>query len=177
MTCPALAAVFIAPDPECVSGERSWGEPMAEAGARILGERLRSVRRLEGPARRGERDSVHDMRVAVRRLRAVYSLFRRYFAGDDRSGLRAGSRRLGRLLGQVRDTEVLLAGCFAAAVRLPEADLAGFQARMEERRAAGRVGLLDYLDSSAYQDLHSRFERLIERNQRDGRDENALLAS
>ena len=127
--------------------------------------------------RRAERDSVHDMRVAVRRLRAVYSLFRPYFAGNERSGLSGGSRRLGRLLGEVRDMEVLLAGCSAAAKRLPEADLAGFRARLEERRAAGRVRLLDYLDSGAYQDLHNRFERLIERNQRSGQDDNTRLSA
>jgi CHAD domain-containing protein len=158
-----------APNP--ASSQQSYAAPanetMAQAGARILGDRLRVIRGYEAAVRRSEREAVHDMRVSVRRLRAVYSLFRRFYDPGDRSGLRAGLRRLGRFLGEVRDMEVLLADCAQAVSRLPDADLAGFEARLDERRAVARVRLLSYLDSDDYQRLHERFQRLIQRYQTD----------
>jgi len=51
---------------------------------------------------------VHKMRVATRRLRSVFVIFNDYFDARSTKGLRRSLRRLGKLLGNVRDRDVLL---------------------------------------------------------------------
>ncbi len=54
--------------------------------------------------RNGDPDSIHDARVATRRIRAIVGVL-----GDDRADHGAfadGMRRLGRALGEVRDLDV-----------------------------------------------------------------------
>ena len=55
----------------------------------------------------GAVEAVHQMRVACRRLRAAFSLFRRFLPDDETEAFRAGFREIGRALGAVRDIDVL----------------------------------------------------------------------
>jgi CHAD domain-containing protein len=78
--------------------------PLAVAGPLLVRARLADVRRLEAAfAADGEPDAVHDMCVAVRRLRAALAL-----AGDRTLRALAGAvRALQDALGEVRDAQVL----------------------------------------------------------------------
>jgi CHAD domain-containing protein len=146
------------------SGAESPGtQSMATAGVRLMSARLAAIRDLERSVRRDQHDAVHDMRVATRRLRVIFPLFRPFYDRGDRSGLEGGLRRLARLLGDIRDMEVMLADCRAASARLEDADLAGFEAKIDERRATGRVRLLAHLGSDDYAEFNRRFDRLFER--------------
>lgn len=86
------------------------GVGQAEAFRAIVRECLRQYRRNED-ALRATRDAeaLHQLRVALRRLRAALSLFRPTVRGRDYQALREGLRWLGGRLGPARDLDVLLA--------------------------------------------------------------------
>ncbi len=54
-------------------------------------------------------EAVHQMRVAVRRLRSVLGLFNRVFPCNDFEALRAQAQRIAAVLGEARDWDVLIA--------------------------------------------------------------------
>ncbi|WP_210478899.1 CHAD domain-containing protein [Naasia sp. SYSU D00948] len=59
---------------------------------------------------RGEREALHDVRVAVRRLRSILRAAAPAFDGETANRLEARLQDLGRDLGTARDREVLAAG-------------------------------------------------------------------
>jgi CHAD domain-containing protein len=109
-------------------------------------------------------EAVHDMRVAVRRLRVAFALFTSWYDKRDIRGFEGELRRLGRRLGSVRDGEVLLQNARAAAQELPQADLSGLLTRWEADHAAAKVRLLDYLDCPSFGRFRNRFESFLERD-------------
>ncbi|HKX16459.1 MAG TPA: CHAD domain-containing protein, partial [bacterium] len=82
-------------------------DTMAEAARKTLWRHWKRAREAEPRARDGgDTEGVHDLRVAVRRLRVAFRVFRDYL---DREATRPLRRRLGRtarLLGAVRDLDV-----------------------------------------------------------------------
>jgi CHAD domain-containing protein len=99
---------------------------------------------------------VHDMRVASRRLRTALEVFADEIPADVRDSLFADLRRVGRALGRVRDTDVLLqriAVMRAAAPSLERPALDVFARSLEIARARARVRLLERLESDRYADL------------------------
>ena len=91
---------------------RLGGEPLWQVGFEALRKQLANVREQIAPVRAGDdAEAVHQMRVAIRRLRTMASLL-----GDTpafRQGrvarLRRRLRPLARWLGDVRDLDILLA--------------------------------------------------------------------
>ncbi len=81
-----------------------------EAFAVIAGSCIRHYRLNEALLLRdGGVEAVHQARVAIRRLRSAFSLFRPLFAGDDRAEpIAAELRWLAGQLGDIRDIDVLL---------------------------------------------------------------------
>ena len=99
----------------------------------------------------GDEDAVHDMRVAVRRLRSTLRTFRGLLGPPRRaSPLRAELRWLGARLGPVRDTQVMAAR-LADAVHAEPADLVlgPVAARISSRFAADLATALDELRRGA----------------------------
>jgi inorganic triphosphatase YgiF len=85
------------------------------SGARAFVEIARNcasqLRANEEPARQGEDpEGIHQMRVAVRRLRALVGIFRDDLDGPVHAFLSAGLRWLQRQLGPARDWDVFIAG-------------------------------------------------------------------
>lgn len=82
----------------------------AEAFVAIAGSCIRHYRLNEALLlQSGAVEPVHQARVALRRLRSAFSLFRPLFAGDDRAALLAAELRwLAGELGTIRDIDVLL---------------------------------------------------------------------
>jgi inorganic triphosphatase YgiF len=54
----------------------------------------------------GSMEGVHQMRIAIRRLRALLALFRPYLAREEEFGFTETLRQLGRILGEARDWDV-----------------------------------------------------------------------
>ncbi|MGR6317287.1 CYTH and CHAD domain-containing protein [Micromonospora soli] len=115
----------------------------------------------------GDEEAVHDVRVAVRRLRSTLRTFRGLWDRRESESLRAELRWLGGQLGPVRDSQVMAAR-LAGAVRAEpdELVLGPVAARIAERFAADlAVALAELrtaLDSDRYADLLRRLDALLE---------------
>ena len=93
--------------------------PVAEAFARIAGH-LTDVMLYWAPAAAAGTDGpepVHQMRVAMRRLRSAATVFRRVAACPELDAARAGLKSLSARLGPARDWDVFCAGTGAAVGR------------------------------------------------------------
>ncbi|MFC0407397.1 CYTH and CHAD domain-containing protein [Roseomonas elaeocarpi] len=99
----------------------------AEAGFRaVVASGLRHLLANLPAARAGEVEGIHQMRVAIRRLRAALRLFRPVLAPEAERGFEAELRRLGQVLGAARDWDVFCTETLPeAAAQLEEAAPAG----------------------------------------------------
>lgn len=107
-------------------------------------------------------EDVHQARVATRRLRSDLRTFRHLLDPDWTRSLRHDLRDVGRGLGAVRDTEVLLDRLRAHAERLPVADQGPAKRiiqRLLQRWDEARAELLDALAGPQYVEL---LDRLVE---------------
>jgi CHAD domain-containing protein len=120
---------------------------------------------LESAVRADRFDSVHQMRVATRRLRAAFRTFGQIIPPGDSEHLTAELHWLGRELGPARDAEVLAAHLRESLRPTPPELLIGpVQARVQgyfaPRRAAARAALLEALDSARYTRLLAELDRV-----------------
>jgi CHAD domain-containing protein len=120
---------------------------------------------LEPMVRADEPDSVHQMRVATRRLRAALRSFGVVIPRSRSAGVAAELKWLGGMLGPVRDGEVLPGHLRASLRSVPvELLIGGVQARVQghfsPRRAAAYAELIEALDSPRYAALLAELDRL-----------------
>ena len=104
-------------------------------------------------------EGVHQARVATRRLRSDLHTFAPLLDPVWADGLRAELQWLGRLLGRVRDADVLLERLELQGTRLPRPDRAGvgrLTAQLQASRAHDRTELLDAMVSPRYLALLDR---------------------
>jgi CHAD domain-containing protein len=130
---------------------------------RAHAERLKA---LDPFVRLDEPDSVHQMRVASRRLRSTLRSFRHILRQDATSGLAADLKWLGGVLGAARDGEVLAAHLRSGLRQAPvELRIGPVEARIQGHfssvRAAARTELLAALDSDRYFLLLDDLDRLL----------------
>jgi CHAD domain-containing protein len=124
-----------------------------------------TLKTLEPAVRAEEFDSVHQMRVETRRLRAVLRTFGQVIPRTDSEHLAAELHWLGRELGAARDAEVL-AGHLRDSLRPipPELLIGPVQARVQghfaPRRAAARANLIEALGSPRYATLLAELDRV-----------------
>jgi inorganic triphosphatase YgiF len=78
----------------------------AEAFRRIIGVTLANLLANQPAATSGRMEGVHNMRIAIRRLRAALVLFRPHLEPYAYARLAAALRHLGRVLGEARDWDV-----------------------------------------------------------------------
>jgi CHAD domain-containing protein len=98
-------------------------------------------------------EDVHQARVATRRLRSALRTFRPLLDEDRVRSLREELRWAANLLGEVRDTDVLLGRLRAQSDRLPEPDRTAatlLLRRLETERDEARARLLDGFRSERY---------------------------
>jgi CHAD domain-containing protein len=93
-------------DGEALTREGAEGAAAAVVLAR-LEEQLAEMKRLDAQVRLDLPDSVHQMRVAMRRLRSALATFRPLLDADTTQPLRDELRWVGRVLGAARDAEVM----------------------------------------------------------------------
>lgn len=101
----------------------------------------------------GDVNSVHDMRVAVRRLRVALSNFTVCIHKEDRKRLRSRLENLAEALGVVRDMDVMIASLKA----LPrtrfdqeKSAVSGLISRLRARRRLRLRALMKYLTGEEY---------------------------
>ena len=122
---------------------------------------------LELAVSKDKPDSVHQMRVTARRLRAALQSFGGIVSEPDTRQLRAELKWLGGGLGGARDTEVLARHLHASLAGIPtELVLGPAQAQITAHfaplEASSRKAVLDALDSDRYNTLRTALGRLID---------------
>jgi CHAD domain-containing protein len=142
--------------------------PSAPAGEVVLAYlRIQAgvLTSLEPQVRADEYDSVHQMRVATRRLRATLRSFGQVIPRSRGEKLAAELKWLGGLLGVARDAEVIPEH-LQATLRLTPIELligpvlARVQGHFAPRRAAAREELIEALDGSRYREMLAALEEL-----------------
>jgi CHAD domain-containing protein len=100
----------------------------------------------------GNVNSVHDMRVAVRRLRVALSNFAVCVAKKDRKRLRSSLENLADALGGVRDMDVMIASLKNSLTPRPdqEKSVTALISRLRARRRSRLRSLMNYLDGEEY---------------------------
>ncbi len=141
-------------------------DSMGEAGRKVLHFHFMRMLAHEPGTRAGEDiEELHDMRVATRRMRAAFRVFAPYFKARAVRPYVAGLRRTARVLGAVRDLDVLVHKAREYLATLPPEQVHDldplFSAWQEERRRA-RKRLLAYLDSAKYRDFVEAFRLFLE---------------
>jgi CHAD domain-containing protein len=150
--------------------QRKLDDPAApdtpfEALRSHLREQLREIERHDpGTRLGGDPESLHDMRVAVRRLRALLRAGGKLVATDT-DELDARLKELGRVLGGVRDLDVLIERLEDEAAGLGREDAERARpllAVLRKERSRGRRRMLAFLRSDEYQALLDDAARTIE---------------
>src|SRR5439155_22648167 len=130
-----------------------------------LRDQLREIEQHDPGTRLGrDSESLHDMRVGVRRLRALLRAGMELVATDT-GELDDRLKELGRVLGEVRDLDVLLARFEAEAAELGGEDAAragSLLAALRTERSCSRSRLLAALRSDEYLALLDDTARAID---------------
>lgn len=137
---------------DAVGTEPPPRSPLEELRARLRHQLLQIERHDPGTRLGRDPESLHDMRVAVRRLRALLRAGRELVASDT-GELEERLKQLGGVLGEVRDLDVLLARLETAAAELggKDAQRAGpLLATLRTERSCSRSRLLGALRSDTY---------------------------
>ena len=131
--------------------------PLGDAARIVMGALLEALLASAPAVLRGEDErSVHDMRVAIRRLRSAMTTFSTRFPRKRWRMLRDATRRVGRRLGAVRDADVHLAALRSARAGAAPAELAGIDYVIDtlvarRRRALAKFAIeLSQFDSAAF---------------------------
>ena len=139
-------------------------DPMAEAGRKLFARQIRRMKRHEAGSRSGaDIESVHQMRVAIRRMRSLFNLIGVYYRRKTVAEFERGLRETARALGAIRDLDVLILDLQAFQAELPpdsQVPLDPVIATLEERRSTCRVRLNKLFDSKRYSRFLRRFQRL-----------------
>jgi CHAD domain-containing protein/transposase-like protein len=127
-------------------------DPIVGALARIGAVQRTRLKRLEAATLSGDVEAVHDMRVAIRRLRAALRIGRPHLRRKAIRRLRRGLRAAAQALGTVRDLDVILANAEAYRSRSGGTgeSLADWMALLEAERLEARQALHAFLAGKRY---------------------------
>jgi len=121
------------------------GMPFREAARAIMRASLDAAfGALPGVLRGDDTRSVHDMRVALRRLRSAMTTFDGCFPPRRFRAVRHAVRRVARRLGAVRDADVHLAALRGALGGAAVRDRPGIAAAIDEISARRRRALAEF---------------------------------
>ncbi len=164
----AAAASPAAPSPPPPSrpGIRA-DDSMAEAARKTLNLHLQRMVWLEEGVRAGQdREALHDMRVATRRMRAALQVFDGYIRWRTVKPFAQTLRRAGRTLGTVRDMDVFMEKVEHYLESMPverRSELDPLLKVWNEEYARAREEMIAFLDSDAYKRFKEDFDELLNR--------------
>jgi CHAD domain-containing protein len=128
-------------------------ESVEQLAKRIFVDLHLTIVSYESGSLAGDVESVHDMRVAVRRLRVALSNFAVCTTKEDRKRLRLRLEKLADALGGVRDMDVMIASLKASSTTRPEREKSAASAligRLRARRRSRLRTLMNYLGGEEY---------------------------
>ena len=142
---------------------------MTGAAASVVQERISqqvtAAREQEDGVRRYDPDAIHDMRVALRRLRSALVTFRPLLDRDVTEPLREEVKWLAALLGAVRDTDVMQELLDGLCDSEPEELVLGrvrprLDERLDDDRRTAREQLEEGMESPRYRALLAALDDL-----------------
>ena len=168
----ALGARALAP-PEIVSHRPDRARRTGGVrGAAVIARSVERIMRNDPGTRLGDTEALHQMRVGTRRLRSDLRTFASLVDRDWASICAGELKRLGEVLGEVRDLDVLEQRLGDSATGLQPA-LSELFAELEQRNDRARARLLEVLREPAYVEL---LDRLVEAAARPAADAGRLAA-
>jgi CHAD domain-containing protein len=139
------------------SRELPRSESVEQLARQVFTDLHQTIISHESGSLAGDVESVHDMRVMVRRLRVALSNFAVCVSKEDRKRLRAKLENLADALGGVRDMDVMIATMKALSPignsQWPGQDKAAISAligRLRARRRSRLRALMKYLGGEEY---------------------------
>src|SRR4029434_6750387 len=104
----------------------------------------------------GDVESIHDMRVTVRRLRVALSNFAVCVPKEDRNRLKSRLENLADALGGVRDMDVMISAMKASLLNRSDREMSAISVligRLRARRRSRLRALINYLGGEEYADF------------------------
>ncbi len=151
--------------PEALTGLLP-GDTMIAASKKILSFHLDRMLASEAGTIAGvDIEQLHDMRVASRRMRAAFRLFRDFLDQGRARQINKGLRRTGRTLGPVRDLDVFwqkTSNYFEDDPALHPDNLDLVKVAWETQRQSARREMIAYLKSKRYRRFKKRFEDFLD---------------
>jgi CHAD domain len=188
LACPLIQTILKCPALlDCIGEtDMSMSEPVTtvplttdQYAKRVFAELHQTIILHEQGALTGDIESIHDMRVAIRRQRVALSNFAVCLSSEDRRRLRVRLERLSEALGGVRDLDIMIE---ALGVALPARPVKDHQAilalirRLKARRRRKYHRLVEYLHGEEYTDFKSEFPAVEALSQRSDRAEHGQAA-
>jgi len=127
---------------------------------RTFAELHQSIVAQEAGSLAGDVEAIHDMRVAIRRLRVALSNFATCALKEDRKRLREQLENLADALGGVRDLDVMIAALKSHLPNRSEEERAALSALIRRLRARRRLRLrvlVNYLRGEEYAGFKREF--------------------
>ena len=141
-------------------------DSMATAARKVLAMQYAAMQECEATAREGaDPEGVHDMRVAVRRMRAALRVADPYLGGKAVKRVRQDLRDIAHALGGVRDLDVLIENAESFRDDLPDerqADLDPLLGAWKAGRKRARKQLIRLLDSADYARFRKHMAAFLE---------------
>lgn len=136
-------------------------DSISEAGRKIFADLLVDMKENEFGSRSGEDiESVHQMRVASRKMRSLFKIIRDHYKPKAVAKYSQGLRNIGNALGEIRDLDVLIEDMQAFQTTLGEDSQVSIKQvikKLDKKRHKNRVKLNALFDSVPY---HKFIKRL-----------------
>jgi CHAD domain-containing protein len=140
-------------------------DTMSEAARKALLADFIQMLEHEDGSRTGEDiEQVHDMRVATRRMRSIFALLDGYFKPKTIAPYQRGLRQIARVLGAVRDLDVMIDNLQQFEATLDDEQKPLLQpviALLDKRRVAARKKLIARLDRADYQRFVAAYGKFL----------------
>jgi CHAD domain-containing protein len=138
------------------------GMSTGQFAAGVIVELYQSIIAQEPGALSGDVEAIHDMRVAIRRLRVALRNFASTLPREDRRRLQSRLKHLAEPLGEVRDFDVMIAALESNLTANPGQDaLRSLIGRLRERRRRRLRKLVDYLCGEEFADFKREFSSFV----------------
>ena len=141
-------------------------DSLAEAGRKVwLYHFATMLSHEKGTLQGDDIEELHDMRVATRRMRSAFDIFEPAFDPKIMKRYLNGLRGIGRVLGQVRDMDVLLGKALIYQGKLKEQTRPGLDALLDAWLQVidkKRSKLTKHLHSAGYQRFKQNFNHFVQ---------------
>lgn len=143
-------------------------DSMAAAGIKVLRLHYEKMLANEAGVLKGEDiEAVHDMRVAIRRMRVAFRVFKPYYPKHTAKAYSKRFKTVGKILGPLRDIDVLLekTALYIEEHSVDGQSLAGIWDFFGKARAVFHAEANEYLEDQQFSNLRQEFQDFLGREE------------